>query len=134
MATTFDERANAILNDIWTDFQRASRQRELADIQANPAEHRLTRLMSKGANTGYVYWPAGERLIGETRKERTSYCVAKHKNAAGVFLLWRQVDRYRRKRGRWHWYEAARHDFQWASTKQEARQLAQRKADKAKAA
>ena len=130
--TTFEERGNALLREVWADIQRANQRRELEAIKANPDKHRLTRIMTAGRNTGYVYWSAGQRMIGKTRKEKESYCVAKHKNAAGVFLMWRQVDRYKKARGKWGWHEAQRYDFQWFPTKKEAREIAAKKAERRK--
>lgn len=122
--------ANEMLRQMWADIQRASRERALTNIKADPNKHRLTRILSEGANTGYVYWPAGQRSVGK-RLEKTRFCVAKYKNAAGVFLIWRQVDKFKKVRGRWSWFQAERFDFQWSPTKKEAREIAARKAAKA---
>lgn len=129
--TTFDERANNLLRQVWGDIQRSSQRREAEAAKANPEKHRLTRIIPKGG-TGYTYWRAGERMIGKTKKEKTTYCVATHKNAAGVFLIWREVARYKRKAGKWDWYETQRFDYQWAPTKAEAHGIAGKKAEKHK--
>lgn len=128
---TLTERGNELLRRVWADLQKASHLRELEAIKANPGKHRLTRIMAYGRTTNYRYWPAGE-TVRKSRKEKTSFCVAVSKNAAGVYLIWRQVDRYKMVRARWRWYEAERYDFQWASTRNEARAIAARKAAKAK--
>lgn len=125
--------ANDLLRSMWADIQRASQEQALAKITANPDKHRMTRLMARGSNTGYRYYAAGERIIGKTRKEKIRFCRATHKNAAGVFLIWRQVDRYKLVRGKWSWHEAQRFDFQWAPTKAEAKDLCRRKAEKTNA-
>lgn len=140
--TTFDKAANDLLAQVWGDIQKRGRERELAAVKANPEKHRMTRLMAAGASTGYTYVSAGEKKIGSKKMEQTKFCRASHKNAAGVFLIWRQVDRYKRRpkgrrdqlRGRgWEWYETQRYDFQWAPTRAEAMALIRRKAERHKA-
>jgi len=125
--STIDERGRDLLASVWRDIQAASQRNELERVKADPRKHRLTRIMKPGAHTGFTFWPAGE-VKGKRKKERTSFCVSTHRNAAGVFLIWRQVETFRLKRGRWHWDQTARFDFQWADTKKDARDLAGRKA------
>jgi hypothetical protein len=103
-----------------------------AAITANPSAHRLTRIMAPGANTNYSFRRVGWR-VSKNRKERVSLCVAAHRNIAGVFLFWRETDRYRLQRGRWHWYEAVRDEFHWAPTKREAWAIIERKIAKQQA-
>ncbi len=124
--------ANALLRSMWADIQHASQRRQLADINAAPEKHRLTRLMSKGKHTGYTYYSAGMRLLNRKRKDQFRFCVATHRNAAGVFLIWRQVDRQKLVRGHWTWFETQRFDFQWSPSKKEAREIAHKKAEQYK--
>lgn len=126
----FDKAANDLIRDVWNDLQRRSRERELQAIRGNPDRHRLTRIMSAGSGTGYTF-AAGPATQTKRKRERTLFCVAKRKNAAGVFLIWRQVDRYKRKAGRWQWIESERFDFQWTPTRREGLDLIRRKARKA---
>lgn len=125
-----NKRGEDLIAEVWRDIQAASRRRELADIKANPEKHRLTRIMSDGSNTGYTYWKASVRRLSKKREDRIRFCVSTHRNAAGNFLLWRQVDRHKLTKGHWTWFETERFDFQWSPTKSELRDLAKRKADK----
>ena len=128
----FTKRANELVREVWNDLQRARRERELEEIKADPAKHRLTRIMGPGASTGYSYHPAGKERIGKRREERWMFCVAKHKNAAGVYLMWRQVERYKLVRGKWSWHETQRFDFQWSMSKKELHEIAAKKAARLK--
>lgn len=128
--TTLDERGNDLLRRVWNDLQQASRARELDEIKAAPEKHRLTRILAAGANTGYRYHDAGTRKINKKRKDYIRFCRSTHKNAAGVYLIWRQVDQHKLMRGKWTWFETERFDFQWAPTKAEASQIAKKKAER----
>jgi hypothetical protein len=123
---------NALLREVWADIQKANRQRELDAIKANPEKHRLTRIMSAGGNTGYRYWSASIRRLSKKREDRIKFCVATHRNAAGNFLLWRQIDQYKLVKGCWSWFQTERFDFQWSTSKKELREIAARKAAKDK--
>ena len=87
--------------------------------------------MAPGKHAGYSWWPAGTMRISRRREDRIRFCVSTHRNAAGVYLIWRQVDRFKREgKARWAWFETERFDFQWADSKVEAREIAYRKATK----
>lgn len=122
-----------LIGDLWADIQRSTRRRQLEAIKAAPEKHRLTRIMAEGSGTNWTYVPAGKERKGKRVELRHSFCVAKRKNAAGVFLMWRQVDTFKLKRGKWTWHQAERFDFQWSPTKAEALVLIERKATKWKA-
>ena len=125
--------ANDLLRQVWADLQKSHQEHELKIVQAAPDKHRLTRLMSRGAHTGYTYFPAGKKRLSKRREERYRWCVATHRNAANVFLIWKQIDRLKLVKGHWTWFEAQRYEFQWSPSKKEAQAIAKRKADKFKA-
>src|SRR5215469_4571695 len=131
--TSLDKRGRDLLAQVWGDIQRRNRDIEFDAARRDPEKHRLTRVMSSGAHTGYTYWRGATRRLSKNREERTRFCVATCRNAAGFFLLWRQVDRLKLKRGRWVWFESERFDFKADETKKELRRIAQVKADRDKA-
>lgn len=122
-----------LLRSMWRDIQNASRAREIEKVKADPDKHRTTRIMAEGTHTGYSYFRAGKRRINKKRRDEYTFCVSTHKNAADVFLIWRQVDRYKLVRGKWKWFEAERVEFQWSPSKKEALGIARKKAAKLKA-
>ena len=128
MTDTLQKRGDDLLRKVWADLQRAGQQRELDEIKADPARHRLTRIMAKGAGTNYSYWPGSTRRLSKQREDRIWFCHTKHRNAAGVYLMWRQVNHYRLTKGRWTWHAAERSDFQWTDSKPEARNIMASKA------
>lgn len=127
-----DKRGHDLLAEVWNDIQKMSQAREVENIKADPDKHRLTRIMGRDAHTGYTYYSAGMRKINRKRKDHFRFCVATHKNAAGVFLIWRQVDQHKLVRGHWTWFETERFNFQWSPSKREARDIARKKAERYK--
>lgn len=123
--------AQKMLNAMWADLQRSSQEAEIRRIKAEPEKHRLTRLMSGGAHTGYTYWTCGEKIKGR-RKSVCRQCVAKHRNAAGNFLIWREVASYNsvKQNGRrvWAWKGTERFDFGYSASKKDAQDTASRRA------
>lgn len=117
--------------DLFHGAEKERRAREFTAAKADPVKHALTRVMDGG--TGYTYFVAGERRLARKRF-RTTICVARHRNAAGNFLIWRQVDTYTGreivKNGRLaktqKWRQAQRFDFKWSPSKTEAFDIARR--------
>ncbi len=128
--TTFDERAKNLLAEVWNDIQRRSRNAEADRAAATPKKHRLTRVFPRGSGTNYTYWVGSKRRLSKRREDRIWFCVSHQRNAAGSFLLWREVRRYRLKAGQWKLFEGERFDYQWSTSKRELRELAKLKADK----
>jgi hypothetical protein len=128
-----DQIGRDLIASVWKDLQAVSRERELDAIKADPEKHRMTRIMAAGASTNYTYWPASVRRVSKKREDRIRFCVSKGRNAAGFFLLWRQVDRYKLVKGRWKWFETERF-FSCADTrKKELRRVAGVRAERDKA-
>lgn len=120
----FNDDVRRMLGAMIADFDRGERARIAAAAKADPKKYALTRIMDGG--TGYVYFPAGKVMRGRRCRSATSICVSKSRNAAGNFLIWRQVDQYRRG----HWHQAERFEFKFSATKREARDLARRWSDR----
>ena len=57
-----------------------------AEAKADPKRHKLTTLFEGPAN--YAYWPAGR----DARGAKVRFCWSKHRNVAGYFLGWREVE------------------------------------------
>lgn len=106
---------------LFAQFEKENRQRQYKAAKADPDKHRLTRVME--GHTGYTYWPAGERKL-KTKLYRTRICVATNRNAAGNFLIWRQVEMFVGKRRKWK--QTERFDFKWSNSKRDARECAKR--------
>lgn len=81
---TFD----ATLSRIFVDLDQADRRREAEAAQRDPLKHRLTRVFAAGVPANYRYFNAGK----DGRGRRIFFCTATHRNAAGFFLTWRQVE------------------------------------------
>lgn len=72
---------------LFASFTKMNRDAEAARAQADPKAHKLTRVMTAGASTGYRYFRAGR----DGRGREVRFCRASHRNAAGYFLTWREV-------------------------------------------
>jgi len=85
-----------IFHNLWADMQRQRNEAEKSAAQADPVKHRLSKVM-EGGNTGYCYH---ERTNG--RGSRVRFCYSKHRNVAGYFLIWREIETARSvKRDQW---------------------------------
>lgn len=104
---------------LFHDFERERREREFKAAKADPKRHALSRVMEGG--TGYTYFAAGERKL-RTKRYVTTICVARHRNAAGNILIWRQVDTWHGRK----WKQAERFDWRWSPGRREALAIARR--------
>ena len=117
--------------DLFRGFEKDRRAREFTAAKADPTKHAMTRVMDGG--TGYTYFRAGAK-DAISKNVTTLICVARHRNAAGNFLIWRQVDTYAGrqvvKNGRLvkkrKWKQTARFDFKYSPSKREALEIARR--------
>jgi hypothetical protein len=123
--------AERMLAGILARFEAENRARQAAAAKADPHKHKLTRIMDR--NTNYTFWRAGSRKL-KRRQFDTLICVSKHRNAAGNFLIWRQVNEYRYRRGRLAWHQSERFDFKFSNSKRDARECAERWAARLNAA
>lgn len=75
-----------IFYGLWSDIQRQQNEREAAAARTDPVKHRLTKVM-EGGKLGYGYI---EHRNG--RGSRVRFCYSHHRNVAGYFLIWREVE------------------------------------------
>ena len=125
---SLEQGANALLAKVWADLERDRRDREFEAAKADPIKHAMSRVMD--GHNGYTFWPVSLSPRSKRVRERVTICSATNPNAAGNYLIWREVETYRRSgRGRargWHWQRTERFDWKYAGTKKEARELARR--------
>jgi hypothetical protein len=76
----------AILARIWNDVQRNLNSAEAERVRADPVGHKLTRLMEKPLS--YRYW----QQRGTRKGRKVRWCWSCHRNVAGYFLGWREVE------------------------------------------
>lgn len=79
--------AQEAIAQLWADVTQSQMAREEAAAKANPAAHRLSRVMERGKRTRYLYY--GPIKVGG-RKIR--YCYATSRNVAGYYLAWREIE------------------------------------------
>lgn len=79
---------DANLSRIFGDLDQADRRRESEAAQRDPLKHKLTRVFAAGVPTSYRYFNAGK----DGRGRKVFFATASHRNAAGFFLTWRQVE------------------------------------------
>lgn len=95
-ATQWPTSLRPLVAELWADIQKSSNDREAAKAKADPIAHKLSRVIEGG--TGYTYYSAGKD--GRGRKVR--FCWSSHRNVAGYFLGWREVESKKQtKRDMW---------------------------------
>lgn len=75
-----------LLGEMWNDIQQAQMEAEERAARAEPLAHRLSRVMERGKPLNYRWWGV------PGRGRHTRYCYATHRNVAGFFLTWREVE------------------------------------------
>ena len=76
------------------DFQSI----QLDAIKRNPKRHKLTLIMANGKRANWRYIPAGKNGRGS----KVRFCYATNRNAAGYYLVWREVETAKQvKRDQW---------------------------------
>lgn len=76
--------SNPEIQELFADFSRMNREREEAAAKADPAKHKLSRVME---NSRYRFWDGGKNGRGQTVR----FCYSTHRNVAGYFLGWREI-------------------------------------------
>lgn len=93
-----NQQLNNLFSDLWADMEavRAKELRELA--KRDPIGNRLVKLFDKGTNYRFYYSTDG-------RGRKIRFCYSIHRNVAGYFLGWREVEPAKRtgywKRDKW---------------------------------
>ena len=77
----------ARLNALFAKLQHEMDEAELERIRENPDAHKLTLLMEPGKPATYYYFVKSKRRGREVR-----FCYSKHRNAAGYYLRWREIE------------------------------------------
>ncbi len=84
-----------VIRELCADFARMNLEREEKAAKADPAKHKLSRIL---ANSGYRFYDGGTNGRGQ----RVRFCYSSHRNVAGYFLGWREViGKEAGKRDRW---------------------------------
>jgi hypothetical protein len=112
--------ADKLVADVWRDLERTRRNEEFERAKADPAKHALTKVMD--GHNGYTIWPVSMTPRGKRVRKRVTICSATNPNAAGNYLIWREVETFHGKK----WKQTERFDWKYAGTKKEARALAER--------
>ena len=79
---------NQIIAELWRDVEQRSMQTAYDRAKADPFKNRLTKVMEKGKPASYRY---GGWIMGRGSR-RVAYCWSCHRNAAGFFLGWREIE------------------------------------------
>lgn len=75
-----------IIERIWRDVHRNMLAAEAIAAKRDPVAHKLTRVMEKPMT--YRYY----RQLGTRRGRIVRWCWTCHRNVAGYFLAWREVE------------------------------------------
>ena len=78
---------NARLAPIFREFQNAENQHIAKAARADPQRYRLTTVMAEG-KLSYRHWGGVKDKRGRTIK----FCWSSHRNVAGYFLAWREIE------------------------------------------
>ena len=76
------------LAPIFREFEQAQMEREAEAAKRDPARHRLSKVMERGKSMNYRHWG----VVKDKRGRRITYCWSVHRNVAGFFLGWREVE------------------------------------------
>jgi hypothetical protein len=82
---------------IMNDLDRISREREEIEAKKHPELYRNSQTMERGKSTRYTFFalPTGHGRKGETVR----FCYTKHRNVAGYYLSFTQIEGPMRGRG-----------------------------------
>lgn len=105
------------------EIERDARKTEAMRAKADPKGNRATRVFDPGVHAGYRYYPVKQKGRPEVR-----FCYSVNRNAAGYFLVWREVVT-RRQVKRDEWDAAANKRVAIAHCRREKRLLEQARAD-----
>ena len=79
----FTSHANQVIRQMLNDMAEA----DYEAAQEDPKRHKLTKIMERGKDPNYRSYTAGKNGRGQ----QVNYCYTVHRNAAGYFLVFRQV-------------------------------------------
>lgn len=77
-----------MLNEMFGQVQRNFNAAEAIDAKANPQAHKLSKVMEGKYGLRYVYTDGGK----DGRGRKIWFCRSTHRNVAGYFLVWRQIE------------------------------------------
>ena len=87
--------ADPVIAGMFADFARMNREREEAAAKANPQAHKLSRVFR---DSRYRFYEAGQN----GRNQVVRFCYSSHRNVAGYFLGWREIEgKTQTKRDQW---------------------------------
>jgi hypothetical protein len=87
--------SDPVIQGIFADFPRMNREREAAAAKADPAKHKLSRVFN---DSRYRFYDAGRNGRGQVVR----FCYSSHRNVAGYFLGWREIEgKKQTKRDQW---------------------------------
>lgn len=78
--------SNEIIERIWRDVHRNMLEAEAIAARRDPVAHKLSKVMEKPMS--YRYY----RQLGTRRGRVVRWCYTCHRNVAGYFLAWREVE------------------------------------------
>ena len=83
---------------LYRDLEQDRNRREHEAAEADPKAHKLSRVMLGRGGLNYRWYPAGRN----GRNQIVRFCWSLHRNCAGYFLGWREVQsKTQVKRDRW---------------------------------
>lgn len=86
---------NSRLAPIFESFAKAQMERERDAAKANPLKHKLSTVMEAGQLSSR-HWG----VLRDGRGRRVKFCWSCHRNVAGFFLAWREVETPVRRKGK----------------------------------
>lgn len=84
----WSEEAASILSDTMNKFFKEEKEYQIKEILKDPEKHRLTSFMK---NLGYYPFYVLEKNIGKKNQITHAWCMTKHKNIAGYYLIWYEI-------------------------------------------
>jgi hypothetical protein len=92
--SAMNRRINQRLAPVFREMERMNMEAEAAMAKANPRKHRLSTVMENG-RLSYRHWGAVKDRRGRTIK----FCWSSHRNVAGYFLAWREIETPTKRKG-----------------------------------
>ena len=83
-----NRRINERLAPLFAELGQRFMEAEEAAAKRDPAKYRLSTVMERGKPLSYRHWGA----VKDKRGRRISYCWSVHRNVAGFFLGWREIE------------------------------------------
>tara|TARA_Y100001951_G_C11139891_1_gene183033 strand:+ start:107 stop:538 length:432 start_codon:yes stop_codon:yes gene_type:complete len=96
MTNTWSEDASKILSDVMADFAKSERLAEHKLAKSNPEKYRLCPIFPNGYNY-YPFYVLDKKDTKGNIIESHSWCRSTRKNSAGYFIIWYQIQDYKKK-------------------------------------